>query len=284
MPQGNDTTVLPRRGNGPSVSRLPHCASIGAVEGDLIVNNHSKRAPRVTGALGLAVLLLAASAIPALAAGKPGYPDKIDWGGRTWAIKTSRSAVGPGPNVFDKNDVSVDSSGSLHLRIAKNAAGKWTCAEIIAPTSLGYGTYTFTIASRVDVLDPNVVLGLFTWSDKAPYAHREIDIEFARWADAADPTNAQYVVQPYGSPGHLARFTQPATSTSTHWFRWRPGQISWGSVDASGTQIGSYTYNGSEVPVPGDERVHLNLWLFGGHAPTNGAPAEVVISSFAFTP
>jgi hypothetical protein len=68
----------------------------------------------------------------------------------------------------------------------------------------------------VDKLDPNVVLGLFTWSDKAPSAHREIDIEFARWANAADPTNAQYVVQAYGGAGHLARFTQLATATSTH--------------------------------------------------------------------
>jgi hypothetical protein len=136
----------------------------------------------------------------------------------------------------------------------------------------------------VDVLDPNVVLGLFTWSDKAPYAHREIDIEFSRWGNAADRTNAQYVVQPYGSAGHLARFTQPVTATSTHRFTWRPGQISWQSFDASGNQIGSYTYTGSDVPKAGDERVRLNLWLFGGAAPTDGSPAEVVVSSFAFTP
>jgi hypothetical protein len=235
------------------------------------------------GALSLAFLLMASSAIPALAAGKPGYPDKVSWNGLTWDIKTSRSAVGPGPNVFKAANVFVV-AGALHLRIAKDAGGTWTCAEIIAPTSFGYGTYTFTIASPVGMLDPNVVLGLFTWSDKALYAHREIDIEFSRWGLASDPTNVQYVVQPYGSAGHMKRFTQPATATSTHRFTWQPGRIDWQSRDASGTEIGSYAYTGSDVPKAGDERVRLNLWLFGGAAPTDGSPSEVVLSSFVFSP
>lgn len=242
------------------------------------------RMPMALRALSLAVLLVVASSAPALAAGKPGYPDKIAWSGSTWAIKTSRSAVGPGPNVFDRANVSVDAGGRLHLGVAKNAAGNWTCAEIIGPTSYGYGTYTFTLASGVGDLDSNVVLGLFTWSDKAPYAHREIDIEFARWGSAAASTNAQYVVQPTGTANHLSRFTQPDTATSTHRFTWRPGQISWQSVDANGALIATYTYTGSDVPKPGDERVRLNLWLFGGAAPTDGAPVDVIVSSFAFAP
>ncbi len=178
----------------------------------------------------------------------------------------------------------VDTFGRLHLRVAKNASGAWTCAAIIGPTSYGYGTYTFTLASRVDTLDPNVVLGLFTWSDKAPYAHREIDIEFARWGNSADTTNAQYVVQPYATAKHLERFTQLARAVSTHSFTWRAGQISWQSLDANGAPIEAYTYTGPDVPKPGDERVRLNLWLFGGAAPTNGTPVEVIVSSFVFTP
>ena len=242
------------------------------------------RPPIALPALGLAVLLVLASAAPAFAAGKPGYPDKVTWAGLTWSVKTSRSAVGPGPNVFDKSNVSVDASGNLHLRIARNASGTWTCAEIIGPTSYGYGTYTISLGSRVDALDPNVVLGLFTWSDRAPYAHREIDIEFARWGNAADPTNAQYVVQPYTTAGHLQRFTQPALLSSTHRFTWQPGRITWQSLDGSGSVISGYSYTGVDVPRPGDERVRLNLWLFNGAAPTNGSPVEVVVSSFAFAP
>ena len=43
-----------------------------------------RRAPGGLGALGLAVLLLAASAAPVAAAGKPGYPDTIAWESLTW--------------------------------------------------------------------------------------------------------------------------------------------------------------------------------------------------------
>jgi hypothetical protein len=43
-------------------------------------------------------------------------------------------------------------------------------------------------------------------------------------------------------------------------------------------------YRGSDVPKPGDERVHLNLWLFGGAAPANGLGVEIVVESFAFAP
>lgn len=232
----------------------------------------------------LAAILLVPSAMALSAAGKPGYPDRITWNGVTWQVKTSNAAVGPGPNIFDKSNAWVDGLGQLHLRIAKNASGQWTSAEIIGPTSYGYGTYTFNLASGVDALDPNVVLGLFTWSDKAPYAHRELDIEFAKWGNAADPTNAQYVVQPYDKASHLRRFTQPADATSTHRFTWRKGQVSWESYGASVGLIDSYTYTGADVPLTGDERVHLNFWLFGGAAPANGTATEVVLSSFAYVP
>ena len=234
-----------------------------------------------------AVLVLGALGPGSVAAagkgGNPGYPDRLTWSGETWQIKTSRSPVGPGPNLFDASNVSVDAQGRLHLRIARNAVGAWTAAEIIGPRTYGYGTYTFTLASNVGALDPNVVLGVFTWSDRARFAHREIDIEFARWGSASDPTNAQYVVQPWDGAGHTARFVQATSDRSVHRFTWRPGRIDWLSTDANG-QIHSYMYTGSDVPPSGDERVRLNLWLFQGAAPTDGQPVEIVVESFAFTP
>jgi hypothetical protein len=69
--------------------------------------------------IGLTLLGVVLAATLAVAAGKPGYPDKVVWSGGRWAIKTSRSAVGPGPNVFDKANVSVDAQGRVHLRIAR---------------------------------------------------------------------------------------------------------------------------------------------------------------------
>ena len=244
----------------------------------------TRRPARRWSALAVAALLLVASSSTALAAGKPGYPDRVIWSGATWQVKTSRSAVGPGPNVFDKTNVSVDTQGRLHLQIKKDAAGRWTSAEIIGPRTHGYGTYTFVLDSPVNALDPNVVLGLFTWSDKARFAHREIDVEFARWGKAADSTNAQYVVQPHATAGHLSRFTQPDLGTSMHRFTWRAGSIVWESFRGDGSRYATYTYTGKDVPPSGDERVRLNLWLFGGKAPMNGQPVEVIVRSFAFTP
>lgn len=234
----------------------------------------------------IAGIAIAAAALagPALAAGKPGYPDKVMWSGGTWQVKTSTSAVGPGPNYFSKANVSVV-SGALHLKIQKDASNRWTTAEVIGPTSYGYGTYTFTVATPLNAFDQNVVLGLFTWSDKAPYAHRELDVEVAKWGNASDPANAQFVVQPYDKAGHLVRFGTTGATRTIQQFEWRAGKVVFTSRDAtSGAVIATYTYTGSDVPKPGDERVRLNLWLFNGAAPTNGLPAEVVVESFAFTP
>ena len=233
-------------------------------------------------AAALAILLVAGSA---LAAGKPGYPDRVTWSGGQWQVKTSNAAVGPGPNIFSKANVSVDAAGFLHLRIAKDAQNRWTTAEVIGPSSLGYGTYTFTIATPLDALDPNVVLGLFTWSDRPQYAHRELDIEVARWGNAADPTNAQFVVQPYDRPGHLVRFAATNAVRTVQQLIWRAGEVTFTSrrLD-TGATVATYVYRGTDVPKPGDERPRLNLWLFNGASPTNGQQVEIVVESFTFAP
>lgn len=236
----------------------------------------------VLATFALATTLVVAG--PALARGKPGYPDKVIWGGISWQIKSSTAAVGPGPNIFAKANVSVDAAG-LHLKIQKDASNRWTSAEVIGPTSYGYGTYTFTVATRLDQFDPNVVLGLFTWSDKAPYAHREIDFEAARWGSTTDPTNSQFVVQPYDKPNHLQRITATTAVRTVQQFTWRAGSVAFESRRLDTNQVVfAYTYTGTDVPKPGDERVRLNLWLFRGAAPINAQPVEVVVESFAFTP
>lgn len=234
--------------------------------------------------LALALALVAALPATAAAARRPPTTNTISWSGSTWTVKTSASPVGPGPNVFERANVSVDGSGNLRLRIARNAAGTWSSAEVVGSRSLGYGTYEFRLASRVDALDANAVLGLFTWSDRSRYAHREIDIEFARWGNPAEPTNGQFVVQPWDRAGHLHRFAQGPIATSVQRFTWAPGRVDWETRDADGNLVATYTYTGADVPVPGDERVRLNLWLFQGAAPLSGAPVEVLVSSFRFTP
>ncbi|HSL76470.1 MAG TPA: glycoside hydrolase family 16 protein [Candidatus Limnocylindrales bacterium] len=232
-------------------------------------------------AMVTAVAGSAAFAAPVSAARPgPGSPRTVVFDGYTWTVKTSTRKIGPGPNLFSPDLAWVDSSGALHLRIAK-LGGRWNVSEVINQATLGYGTYSWTVKADLDSLDPQVVLGLFTWNDDPAYNHRELDVEFARWGNAADPTNGQFVVQPYDRLGNLQRITQQrGLATTTHGFTWRPDKVDFFS-SASPT---SWSYSGPDVPRPGGENARMNLWLFRGVAPSNGQPAEVVISDFTFTP
>ena len=240
------------------------------------------------GTRGASILVAAAVllvAVPPAGAGRPApsAPRTIEFSGYTWDVKSSSGKVGPGPNYFSSapDNVWVDAQGYLHLRIT-TAKRRWYAAEVVNRASLGLGTYTWVLDSAVDALDPSVVLGLFTWNDDPAFNHRELDIEFARWGSAADPTNGQFVVQPYDTPGNLRRITQAAGATqSTQSFTWAKDLVSFSSSAASPS---AWVYTGPDVPQPGGEHARINLWLFRGQAPTDRREVEVVIRSFTFTP
>jgi len=104
----------------------------------------------------------------------------IEFGGYTWAVRSGRG--GPGPNVWDENNVWMDTSTNLHLKISQRD-GKWSCAEVTMKKRLGFGRYQFQTTGRLDRVDDNVVLGLFNYptGDVGQDGTHEIDIEFARW-------------------------------------------------------------------------------------------------------
>jgi len=219
-------------------------------------------------------------------------PKEIEFSGRTWWVKHSDPLIGPGPNYFsDSTDnVRVDDDGRLHLRIT-NPSGRWTCAEVVSQDVLGYGKYVFQLATRVDLLDANVVAGLFTYDETIDSPNREIDIEFSRWGD---PTaqNAQYVVQPWDTPGNRERFAIDlgGDPDTTNVFDWTADSIlfqTWLGHDADPPEdatIHSWDYTGADVPTEGGEvRARINLWLRSGEAPTDGQPAELVIAKFEYT-
>jgi hypothetical protein len=217
---------------------------------------------------------------------------RFDFAGYNWWVKSSTGLVGPGPNYFSDstNNVWLDASNRLHLRIT-NQSNQWQCAEVITRRSFGHGQYRFQPDSRVDNLDPNVVLGLFTWSDDPAYDHREIDVECSRWGWAGDPSNAQFVVQPYSLADHLVRYTVPTNATSsTHAFSWETNRVTFQAQrgtftvqPATSNVIGSWAYTNT-VPPAGDENVRINLWLSNGNAPTDAKEVEVIIRNFRFVP
>lgn len=213
-------------------------------------------------------------------------PRTLRFSGLDWVVKAPPAPVFPGPNLFDGNNASVDAQGRLHLAV-RRCGNRYCTAEVFSKDMLGYGTYRVTLDSPVDNLDPNVVLGMFTWSENGAFANRELDFEFSRWGNASDPNNAQFVVQPYTLPNHLVRYRMPSSPNSVHTMRWEPASVSFESI--AGTEIasppvGQFTFNGPGVPPVGETQFHLNLYLNNGNAPANGQDAEIIIRRFEYTP
>lgn len=217
----------------------------------------------------------------------------VHFSGYDWWLKASVGSVGPGPNFFSDSteNVRVDTNDDLHLKITQRN-GIWYCPEVILTESLGPGRYVFQLTGQVGQINENAVLGLFTWdNDGCNQNFREIDIEFSRWGNVQDSTNAQYVVQPWNVAGNLQRWYVPVLmDSSTHSFGWYSDSINFlsvkghQSVQPYDSIIYSWQYTGSNIPSPGSETVRMNLWLFNGQPPSNGQEVEVVISKFEFIP
>jgi hypothetical protein len=174
----------------------------------------------------------------------------------------------------------------LHLRIAK-LADKWTCAEINLTQSLGYGTYSFYV-HNTSHLPPASVLSMLTWDDfAADPNHREMDIELSKWGNAQNK-NSQYVIQPYYTPANVVRFESPAGPLK-YSFHWEPGRVSFTTAEvpkarsAASRVIFDHAFL-SGVPVPGNETVHITLYIFGFAAVPMQKDAEVVIDKFEYLP
>lgn len=218
---------------------------------------------------------------------------KVEFSGYIWNVKASETRAGPGPNYFsdEEEDVWVDEEGRLHLRIVQRN-GRWYCTEVFTEAPLGYGRYIFHLDSRVDQLDKNIVLGLFTWDDTASeHNYREIDIEFIKEGEERD-TNTQYVVQPWQQSENIHRFNMELNEdNSTHGFDWRADHIFFQSLHGhqpfpgpEEDEIESWTYTEDDIPPEGEGNARINLWLFNGNSPSDGQEVEVIVKVFEFAP
>lgn len=217
----------------------------------------------------------------------------IRFAGYEWIVRPSGKG-GPGPNQWDENNVWVDESGYLHLKLAPHE-GQWRCAEVYTKERLGFGRYQFWLTGRLDQLDPNVVLGLFNYPtrDVGADGTHEIDIEFAQWGRKAGPVG-NYTVWPatnavkQRTQAFLVTFTG---NNTTHRFVWQPTQVSFQSLaghrNDNAEALAHWEYAPPD-PASGISRkpmpVHINLWCFQGHPPDNGQSVEMVVRAFQFSP
>ncbi len=228
----------------------------------------------------------------------------IAFSGYQWTVKAGFLA--PGPNHFSDSpsNVYIDSEGALHLKIEQRDS-RWYTSEVISMESFGYGRYLFHIDGPIDQLDPQAVLGLFTWDTDPVEYNREIDIEFSRWGDTDAATNGQYVLQPHDGAANKKEFdfslaTAPEGIYTTHLLEWRADEVviksyhghhSLAELDAAERDAAvpapqpltdPWRYTG-DIPSPGNAQVRMNLWLYEGQPPVNGSDQELIIKGFSFS-
>ena len=208
----------------------------------------------------------------------------IEFAGRQWAVK-SGCGLGPGPNCWSDSEQSVwvDGSGQLHLKI-RNISGTWYSAEVYTTACTQYGMHRFYVIGPVDNLDKNVVAALFLYKDD----WTEMDIEFARWGEANPTYNAQYVVQPWNTPGNREQFSMTLSgSNTTHYIDWSSSAVRFKSIHGHYQEppdpahlIHEWSYTGSDIPTREERlRIHINLWLDHGNPPSDGQEVEIIVKS-----
>lgn len=231
----------------------------------------------------------------------PARADKtVEFGGLRWNVRDEKLS-GPGPNDWNPSNVWLDPKGWLHLKITPPArkGDRWQCAEIYTAESYGYGRYQWQIVGRPDLLDPQVVLGIFNYTtpEIGPDGTNEIDIEFSRWGNARYP-NGNYTIWP-NRPNNGDKISSPVAKTfdfklggpnSTHLFDWSPFGVEFWSLSGHGDARATrghwrYVSNRPKQEIPQKPLpLHLNVWLADGKAPHNSHGVEIVLSGFSFMP
>jgi hypothetical protein len=220
----------------------------------------------------------------------------VDFGGHSWRVKGT-GLYGPGNNLFSDaaSSVWVDAGGRLHMTL-QTTGGPWWSTEVVTDEALGYGDYILTTEGRLDLIDPQAVLGIFLWEYGPCWdygytwwnAFNEIDIEYSRWGNPGSDL-AQFVAQPFDYPGNISRFDASFSDGElvSHAMRWHSDLVEYrvwrGGPDDESPQnmIHSWSYSGPHIPRPEQPRMHLNLWKLEGTPASN---QEIVFDDFRFTP
>ncbi len=233
----------------------------------------------------------ASLALCALAAAPAAWAATLSWKGHTWQVTSGGMA---GVCQGDPNNVTVDASGFLHLKISRNG-NAWSAAELFTTDRLGFGTYQWQVDGPIDTFDKNVVLGLFPYGPAAGIGGdgtNEIDIEYSRWGQANGP-NGDWTNYPASGTtiGELSyTFSLGGATLSTSRFTWSSTSIidylfaGLQPVDGTASLIKSWTYapQNPTVNIPQQALpLGMNLWCFNT-PPSDGNPVEIVIRDFTF--
>jgi hypothetical protein len=196
-------------------------------------------------------------------------------------------------NYCTTNNVYVDEKDRLHITLL-NSNSVWYSGGVKSQESLGFGEYRWYLDTRIDALDPNLVLGLFTYEEEEVFGtnHNEIDIEITAAFDGMQTNSISCTIQPYTIPDHVHQIPLDRSCTqTTHRFIWRPDEVRFQSYTghsrepaSSNDIISEWTFDGHGIPVEGNDKTHMNLWLFFTNRPALTQHTEVIIKDFDFIP
>ncbi len=217
---------------------------------------------------------------------------RLDFAGRSWKVLDGISAPGPN-NYYSTNCCWVDTNGWLHMAV-RQVDGVWCCGFMEHERPLGFGVYSWRIGSRVDLLNSNLVAGLFTYALEPEYGtnQNEIDIEISHALPDTQSNCLLLTVQPYTIPGNTYQHLMVLTNDrTTHRFCWRPDRVDWQSYyghapapDEHTAFIAGWRFERHGIPIETNEHPFINLWLFRTNRPTGTQGLEMVIHDFDFTP
>lgn len=199
----------------------------------------------------------------------------INFAGLTWDVSEY------GNFTADPGSVYVDIEGKLHVKV-RQVNGSWKDCEVVGQKYIGYGTYKFVIDSDMTNLDPNLVLGLFSFFNN-PATNQEVDIEFAHFFN--NPlSNVGFTVQPGpATEVNQKSWTIAEKGKTCHVFNWGPFGIDFASYageDTNGQQLQYFHTDLKRDPT--NVRAIINFWQFAGKAPAQ--ETEVIISDFQYIP
>jgi hypothetical protein len=275
QPLGNDpfTAIQPD-------STWKNSTHPGAVYGALLVDSHYRPPMTISVLPQKGGPVRAVATVQGMNAAAP--PKTLQFSGYQWELRSNGSNRAGSMNFFSPGNAWVDPGGKLHLRVSREA-DRWVSSEVKLSRSLGYGSYRFVVED-VSHLEPAAVFSLFTWDDLGP--SREVDIEISRWGEPEDK-NAQFVVQPYFVPANTIRFSAPAGAL-TYWLDWQPGRVTFQTIRGSESTnpshvIAQHVFT-SGVPSPGNERIHMNVYVYGNQRHPLQNEFEAVVDQFEFLP
>ncbi|HEY3272430.1 MAG TPA: NosD domain-containing protein, partial [Methanocella sp.] len=206
----------------------------------------------------------------------------VQWAGHTWTVSDYAGSQ------FTSNNVWVDSSGQLHMKLIYD--GSWHWFHMIQKDVAGYGTYKWTVASDVDnVLDvkdggnPSFAFSPFLYDNTNS---RELNIQMTKWGVRNLASNVNWTI--LSSAGPVTQANHIAGAGNVWTMEWMPDHVKF-SVQGPSQPYKEWVFTDTTKipPNTGGMTSLLSIGQYNKAAPPNNMAnyqAEVVLSGYTYTP